>query len=169
MGGSDKSGLFTYPAYATVALEMKSKLTHSALRQFVLALLLLFSALPSIQAVFACDLMGGKMQTVCCCKGDQGAAGCEKGGGCSIHKATPASGCCKVSYLYQPATNANAVPAAQSFQPLLSNTLQHLPALLLFLPAQDVPVSLQSRSYPDFSPPWRPGTQTYLLTHRLRI
>jgi len=165
----DKSSLFMRPAYVTVAFEMKSKLAHSALRQFVLTLLLLFSALPSIQAVFACDLMGGKTQTVCCCKGHQGEAGCEKGGGCSVHKAAPTSGCCEVSYLYQPATNANAVPASQSFQSLLSDTPQPLPALLSFLPAQDVPVSLQSGPYPDLSPPWRPGTQTYLLTHRLRI
>jgi len=171
MGRPDKSGsgLFTYPGYVTVAPEMKSKLPHSALRQFVLTLLLLFSALPSIQAVFACDLMGGKMQTVCCCKGHQGAAGCEKGGGCSIHRAASASSCCKVSYLYQPETNANAVPASQSFQPLLSDALQHLPALLSSSPAHAVPVSLQSGLYSNLPPPWRPGTQTYLLTHRLRI
>lgn|GEM_PF-1257350 len=161
--------LFTFPAYATVALEMKGKLTHSALRQFVLALLLLFSALPSIQAVFACDLMGGKMQTACCCKGHQGAAGCEKGGGCSAHKATPVSDCCEVSYLYQLGTNASAVPASQSFQTLLSDAPQPLPALLSSLPAHDVPNGLQSGPYSDLSPSWRPGTQTYLLTSRLRI
>jgi len=168
MAGPDKSGLFTHPAYVTVAFEMKGKLTHSTLRQFVLVLLLLFSALPSIQAVFACGLMGGKMQTACCCKGHQGEAGCEEGGGCSVHT-TSASDCCEVSYHYQPGTDASAVPVSQSFQTLLSDVPQPLPALLSILPAYDVPVSLQSGSYPDLSPLWRPGTQTYLLTHRLRI
>ena len=163
-----KRSLFTSPPYATVALEMKGKLAHSAVRQFVLTLLLLFSALPSIQAVFACDLMGGKVQTVCCCRGHQGAAGCEKGGGCSVHHGNaPVSNCCAVSYLYQP--GANAVPISQTFQSLLSATPQPLPALLSSFLAHDVPVNLQSGSYFNLSPSWRPGTQTYLLTHRLRI
>ncbi len=161
--------MFTHRAYVTVASEMKDNLAHSALRQFVLTLLLLSSVLPSIQSVFACDLMGGKIHAVCCCKGHQGAEGCEKGGGCSIHNAAPASGCCKVSYLYQPVTNASAVPASQSFQSLFPDAPQPMPALLSVLPAHDAPVSLQSGPYPNLSPPWRPGTQTYLLTHRLRI
>jgi len=165
----DKRRLFTYPVYVTVASEMKGKSAHSAIRQFILALLLLSFALPSIQSVFACTRMGGKVNTVCCCKAYHGAPGCEKGGGCSVHNDTPASDCCKVSYLYQPVTSASAVPASHPFQSLLYNAPQLLPALLSSLPAHDAPVSLQSGPYPDLSPPWRPGTQTYLLTNRFRI
>jgi len=154
---------------AIVQLVMKGKLAHSVLRQFVLTLLLLSSVLPSVKTVFACDLMGGKMQTVCCCKAHQSETGCKMGGGCSLHNDTPASDCCKVSHLYQPLTSASALPEAQAFQSVLHDVPQPQAVLLSMLLAYEIPVSLQSGSYSNLSPPWRSGAQTYLLTNRLRI
>ncbi|MDX8410256.1 MAG: hypothetical protein R8K46_00075 [Mariprofundaceae bacterium] len=147
---------------------MKGKMAHYALRQFVLALLLLSSALPSIQTVFACDLMEG-IQLVCCCEG-QDAMGCDMGGGgCDTKDAIPVSGCCEVTYVYQPVIDAVALPGLLAFQLLTLDAPQPPPALLSSLFSNDLGISLQTGPYLHPSPPWRLGTKIHLLTSRLRI
>ena len=166
----NKRKLFNSPAYATLALEMKGKLAHSAiLRQLVLTLLLLSSTLPSIQSVFACNHMDGMIQVTCCCEGSE-AMGCDMGGGgCDANEAIPVSGCCEVTDVYQPVIDAVALPGSHSFQLLMLDAPQPPPALLSSLFSYDLGLNLQASPYLNPSPPWRLGTKTYLLTNRLRI
>lgn len=163
------SRLFLSLAYATVAFDMKGMLAHSALRQFVMALLLLSSALPSIQSAFACRLMDGKLQIVCCCKGKDAMKGCKMGGGgCDANEVMP-KGCCDITYVYQPLIDAVALPGSHAFQFLILDAPQSPPALLSSLLSPEPGISLQTGLYHDPAPPRGHGTKTYLITQRLRI
>ncbi|WP_072659973.1 hypothetical protein [Mariprofundus micogutta] len=148
----------------------KGKLVHSFLRQFVLLTLLLSSTLPSIQTVFACDFMDGKVQTVCCCEGPEAMMDCETGGGgCDTNEAIPASGCCEVTDVYQPVLDAVALPGSHSFQLLMLDAPQPPPVLLSSLLSHGMGVRFQDAPFLYSFPPWGSGTNTYLLTSRLRI
>jgi len=148
---------------------MKGKVAHSFLRQFVLLTLLLSSTLPSIQTVFACNLMDGKIQTVCCCKGHNAMQGCEKGGGgCDANEAISSTGCCTVTDVYQPLADAVVLPGLHVAQ-LLVQDMPQPPALLSSLLSHDMGIRFQYAPDLYSSPPWGSGTNTYLLTSRLRI
>ncbi len=155
-------------ACTNVAFMVKGRLTHSFLRQFVLLTLLLSSVLPSIQSVFACNLMGGKIQTVCCCKGPNAMQGCEMGGGCHANEAASSTGCCTATDVYQPLVDAVALPGLHASQ-LLAADFPQPPALFSSLLSHDLGIRFENTPYHYSPPPWGSGSNTYLITNRLRI
>lgn len=115
--------------------------------------------------VFACELMDGAPQSVCCC-GDRMMDGCALGGGCDIHSATRPVACCEIS-LEEPAAYS-AAPAAQNHAVALLEAPQPPPLLPpLFIYGDPGEGSLSS-SIPLAMPFWLAGADTYLLTLRLR-
>lgn len=135
-------------------------------RRFVAATVMVLGLFTQFQVVFACELMDGKVQYVCCCD-EPGSMGCAMGGGCHDSRDTQTQNCCAVSY--EPMPNATAIaPESHSLQVLLLDAPQPPP----------IPVS---SDIPEFSPdnhalrfthalaPHVAGTDTYLLTNRFRI
>ncbi len=123
-----------------------------------------------LKTVFACELMDGKAQSVCCCnEPDDMSKGCTIGGGCqdqALAPTTPAD-CCEVSYREAPIAKA-AAPAAASIQVLVLNAPQPPPIPAAFDIAPFTPVGHTPR-LTRFLPPRVTGTDTYLLTNRFRI
>lgn len=126
----------------------------------------LFTGLFSqLQAVFACELMGGGERYVCCCD-EQSDEGCAMGGGCQDQLATPDTNCCSVSYQPLPGSDA-IVSDSHAQQVVLLEAPQPPPALLLSLtvlnpPGNTLPIFFSSTTSP-------PGNLIYLLTRRLRV
>ena len=138
-------------------------------RVSMLAVLLLGLFAP-VQMVFACELMAGTTQYVCCC--DQpmdGKMACAMGGGCQdlLPAAVSESDCCEVSY--QAASHAQAVsPGMAGLQVLLLDASQPPP-----LPVSSVVEGVFPSAYfvrsTHLSTRLASGRDVYLKTLRLRI
>lgn len=143
---------------------------NPSFRRFVAATLMFLGLFSQVQMAFACDLMGGKVQSVCCCDepGDM-SKGCAMGGGCQDQAPGPAASmdCCQVSYQEAPSATATA-PGTGNIQVLLLDAPQPPPIPVSFAIAQCIQASHTPR-FTRFSPPWVAGNDTYLLTNRFRI
>lgn len=143
---------------------------NPSFRRFVVATLVFLGLFSQFQMVFACELMDGKIQSVCCCDepGDM-SNGCDMGGGCQdqVPGSATSIDCCKVSYQEAPSAKATP-PGSASIQVLLLDAPQPPPIpvsfeITLFTPASHTPRLTR------FLPPRVAGTDTYLLTNRFRI
>ncbi|MEE9158451.1 MAG: hypothetical protein V3U60_08710, partial [Gammaproteobacteria bacterium] len=142
-------------------------LRHKRLRRLIAALFLLTGLVSQTQTLFACDLMDGKTQTVCCC-GDEHLDGCTMGGSCTTHNGSSSGGCCDVAFENMPNVAAaspvsldspfNLFKASQSTSVVLPDTIARIAAV-----AGRARFSAAASSF-NFG-----GTQTYLLTSRLRL
>jgi len=138
-------------------------------RLSMLAVLIL-GLFAQVQMVFACELMAGKAQYVCCC--DQpvdGKMGCAMGGGCQDLSPAPlpASDCCEVSY--QAAPHVQAVsPGSASLQVLLLDASQPPPLPVSFVVEGLFPSAHFVQSTHLSTRP-AAGRDVYLKTRRLRI
>ncbi|HSH42286.1 MAG TPA: hypothetical protein VK973_09215 [Arenicellales bacterium] len=139
-------------------------------RHFIVAVAIFVGLFAQFQAVLACELMGGKVQSVCCCDepGDM-SKGCAMGGGCQDQApgSATAMDCCAVSYQEAPSAKA-APPGVANIQVLLLDAPQPPPIPASFHVPEFPPVDYAPR-YTRFVPPWVAGTYTYLLTNRFRI
>ncbi len=133
----------------------------------VIAAYLFMGLFSQFQTVFACELMDGKVMTVCCCHEPAG-TGCEMGGGCSDQQGTLNSDCCQISYQKVPGTTA-LVSESHAQQVMLLVAPQPPPALLLLLTALGPPDPRLVLFGPAALPPGPPGNLTYLLTRRIRV
>lgn len=137
------------------------------LRPTLAAVILLTAFFVQSQTVFACELLGGSLRTVCCC-GEEVASGCTQGGGCESPTASDAADCCDVS-LDVPGSVAAAVSVTANPVAMLLDRPQPSPATL------SAPLALRDpsgdrRSIPGHhaSPDWLAGSDIYLLTSRFR-
>ncbi len=137
-------------------------------RRFVIATVVFLGLFTQFQMVFACELMDGKAQYVCCCDepGDM-AMGCTMGGGCGNGAPMAGMNCCQVSYQDNPAAKATT-PGSPSLQVLLLDAPQPPPIPVSFDAPDFVPQSNVVR-FAAIPPPPLAGTDTYLLTNRFRI
>ncbi len=95
--------------------------------------------------------------------------GCEMGGGgCNANEAISSTGCCTITDVYQPLVDAVALPGLHASQ-LFAADIPQPPALLASLLSHNMGIRFEDAPYLYSSPPWGSGTNTYLLTSRLRI
>lgn len=136
-------------------------------RRLVAATFLLTGLLTQMQAVYACDLMNSRPSTACCCSTEM-ADGCALGGGCAQSPAPASPGCCDITLEAPP--SLNAAPVAPSHAVALPDAHQPAPALPSYYSHELT--SLQkphTAVHCDGPPTWLAGTDTYLITLRLRI
>ncbi|MDZ7752903.1 MAG: hypothetical protein U5S82_14900 [Gammaproteobacteria bacterium] len=121
------------------------------------------------QQIFACTLMDGEYRACCCDEDNAMDDGCPLGGGCPGDTAglVPTMDCCEISHQAVPGMEALSTdPASQLL--LLLDAPQPPPVAVMPAGAEPQPFG---RS--PFEPPYLParvsGTDTYFLTHRLRV
>ncbi len=138
------------------------------LRRTIATVFLLTGFFAQVQTVFACEILDGTPRSVCCC-GEQMADGCAMGGGCAMPTQSPSTDCCEVS-VEKPASLSATGPVTQSHTVMLLDAPQP-PLAVLPTPFTPIDPSLDIRSilYRNTSLVWLAGTQTYLVTSRLRI
>ena len=133
------------------------------------ALLLVLALATPFQQIFACTLMEGEYRACCCDEGAVMDDGCPMDGGCEDDKRALASpvDCCEMAHEAVPGMEALAAdPASQLL--LLLDAPQ--PPPLAAIPAGAEPwAPIDSPFEPPYASARAPGTDTYLLTHRLRI
>lgn len=142
-----------------------TRFRHLQFHRLVAVALLLTGLLT--QTLFACELTDDKAQAVCCC-GEQVADGCEVGGGCITHDNTlTVADCCQVSVENAADITLSATISLKS-QNKLDAGQPPPPALL----SSVIPIKLPAyavaliRTVPFLK---TSGTNTYLVTNRLRI
>ena len=135
------------------------------LRRLVAAAFLFTIIASPLQVVFACDLIDGQVSRICCC-GDQMGDGCTTGSDCDISSAQAGYNCCQISF-----DDSSSVSATSGSH---SNTVHPPddPQPRLPLPGTANPRLLTSPTqlalHTPVDPSWHRGTQTYLVTLRLR-
>lgn len=135
--------------------------------QFVMASILLVGLLSPFQTVFACELMDGKTQYVCCCdEAGEISKGCAVGDSRQNQLPMAEGDCCEVSYL--PAPGSTAIAQQQQAQLLLLDAPQP-PPLPAYFAFQTILTPNGLILYITDSSPPAIGTRTYLLTNRFRI
>lgn len=135
----------------------------------VVVLFLLTGLSSQFQVVFACDLMGGQPQPVCCC-GEEMLDGCEMGGGCGMDENHHLySDCCEVSVDDLSDVSLGG-PTSTASQVVLQNAPQP-PPLALFTAVSKPQLKFGGAFLPFHYPTNRPlaGTEIYLVTQRFRI
>lgn len=149
---------------------------NSSLRRFVVATTLFLGLFTQFQAVFACELKDTKLQFFCCCDeagempiDNDMSMECDMGGGCNDPAGPVSSGmnCCEASY--QPAPSATAIVSELNEQLVLLLDEPQPPPILTSFDLQTIPASSQTAYFPTDTLSRVTGTQTYLLTQRLRI
>lgn len=138
-------------------------------RWLATALLVVLALATPFQQIFACTLMDGEYRACCCDEGAVVEDGCPMGGGCADDErgSAPAMDCCEVSHQAVPGMEAlTAEPASQL---LLSLDAPQPPPVAAILTGAEpwAPVPFPFEPRPLSAPV--PGTDTYLLTHRLRV
>lgn len=135
-------------------------------RRLVAAALLLTGLLAQTQALFACDLTDSKPQAVCCC-GDQVTAGCEIGGGCKTHDdALTIADCCEVSLenVFDVTLSATVLSSSQNNLNARPPPVALLTPVILIVTSANTAALIHTVPFLKTS-----GTNTYLITNRLRI
>lgn len=139
-------------------------------RQRLVLATLFMGLFSQFQMVFACELMDGKTQYVCCCdEAGNMSKGCAMGGGCQhqMPDSAMASGCCEVSYQQAPSAKATT-PGSTGLQVLLLDAPQPPPMPASF-DILEFALASGALRFTRFVPPRVAGTNTYLLTNRFRI
>ncbi len=139
---------------------------NPSFRRIVIAISLFMGLFSQFQTVFACELMSGVAQYICCCD-EPGAMGCEKGGACHDQSGAGGEDCCTVSY-QQVLGSIAIAPASHAQQVLLLNAPQPPPIPVSF-DFQNVPPANHATRIANSLPPPVAGIDTYLLTNRFRI
>jgi len=138
--------------------------------QRAMGIALLFTALFSqIQLLYACDLIDGEPQQVCCC-GEHDSATCPMADNCGMHGNTAATQCCDVSYdVVTDASIMNCTSTADCLTLLLDGPQP--PPVIEF--KQVLPTSVQCLSQlslcADECLQFNLSKPTYFLTRRLRL
>ena len=91
--------------WAKVPADNDNMVWNPLFRQRLVLATLFMGLFSQFQMVFACELMDGKTQYVCCCdEAGNMSKGCAMGGGCQhqMPDSAMASGCCEVSYQQAP-------------------------------------------------------------------
>ena len=124
-------------------------------------LLLVWAALLVPKALFACDLMEGKVQSTCCC--ELKSTGCEQGGDCKGHNTAATSSCCDISY----AATATATADDSQNYPVTKPKYPEVTAL----PPDALSLAIKPNWARQLPPIFRflpSGKQLYLTTARFR-
>ncbi|WP_152485932.1 hypothetical protein [Methylohalobius crimeensis] len=140
-------------------------LDHSSFRRIVIVLLVLAGLGAPLRTVFACQLMDGRKQYVCCCHEE---GHCKHGGGCPHRKPEGPTGCCDVAHEIADDGLASA-PADHVFQVLLLEAPRPPPAAPTPSIALLQPPPLPNPRWRADPPAWCAGSRTYLVTQRFRI
>ncbi len=138
---------------------------NSFLRRLVAGVFLFTIIATPLQAVFACDLVDGQVSRTCCC-GDQMSGACAMGGGCDLSSAQAGSSCCQVSFDDSSSITATPNSHPKTFHPP-DDPQPQFPYFSLVNPPQLPHKDLFALNIP-LDPSWHRGTQTYLVTLRLR-
>lgn len=128
----------------------------------------LFLLFMQTHVLYACDLMGGGPQTVCCCDQEAITDGCDMGGGCATHERYTSGDCCEV--IIEPATSSVSASSSPVGQLVTMLDAPQPPPSVVTVTAADfvTPANTLPRSNLNDPPPWLTGTHTYLITGRFR-
>lgn len=139
-------------------------LSNPSFRRAVIALLILAGLFAPLRTVFACQLMEGRKQYVCCCHGQEDKC---RHGGCPHDQSGEQAGCCDVSH--EIAADASASPEGCAVQVLLLEAPRPPPAASI--PSIVLPQTLlvHVSLWRADPPAGRAGSRTYLVTRRFRI
>ena len=138
------------------------------LRRRVVMIFLLTGLIAQVQAVYACGLMDNPPSSACCC-GAEMTDGCTLGGGCSESAMPVSPDCCNITLDTPP--SLTAAPVTPSHVVALLDTPQPPAALppLSYSYGLDPPAASHAAVFGIGPPIWLAGTDTYLITLRLRI
>lgn len=141
----------------------------STIRWLTTALLMVLALATPFQQIFACTLMDGEYRACCCDEGAVMDDGCPMGGGCGDEKArvAPPMDCCEVSHQAVPGMEALSTDLASRLL-LLLDAPQPPPVAAVSADTEPRP-PIHSPCEPPYASARVPGTDTYLLTHRLRV
>lgn len=147
------------------------KIRYPLSHRLVLAWIVLATLIVQTHTVFACTVMAGVTQKLCCCD-DEGKGFCSAGSVCIDHRASDAADCCATFTQTVPVLESDA-PLAMQIDLLLIRAAQAPPPYPILPIAHSTFIS---NTHPNriFSTSFllvpRPaGTRTFLQTLRLRI
>ncbi|MFV1996435.1 MAG: hypothetical protein ACC641_00355 [Acidiferrobacterales bacterium] len=131
--------------------------------------LLLIALFLQVQTAFACNLMEGKVQAICCCD-TQMEKGCSSGGGCESNASVAQGDCCQIVVSTPTAESATSAMVAKAILdrsdiPQPDSSHASLP-MIPGTPPSTRPVIAAIGSNPT---PWLAGKNTYLVTLRIRV
>lgn len=140
-------------------------------RRLFLAWIVLATLVVQSHTVFACTIMAGVTQNLCCCD-DEGSGPCGAGGTCIDHREFNAADCCATFSQIIPILESD-VPVAAQIDLLLINAPQAPPPFPTLPIAHSTfishAVSNHVLSTTFLFAPRPAGTRTFLQTLRLRI
>lgn len=147
------------------------KIRHPLFHRLVLAWIVLATLIVQTHTVFACTVMAGVTQKLCCCD-DEGKGFCSGGGVCIDHRASDATDCCATFSQTVPILESDA-PLAAQIDLLLIDAAQAPPPYPVLPIAHSAFIShiLPNRIFSTafLLVPRPAGTRTFLHTSRLRI
>lgn len=139
------------------------------LRRIAALALLLAGGLIQAQTVFACTITGAQANTACCCEGENTSQNCHSSSTCvDANNASQPTPCCTVSVQIPDHLTASVAAPDRHAVDLL-DAPQPPPALPELLAVVIELDSTSTLTAPDMSAPATVGSNTYLITHRLRL
>lgn len=150
-------------------------ISNPLFRRFTAAILMFVGLFAQFQLVFACEETDGQPKAVCCCDEQSEmsgmSGGCDSGEGCQDRAGPPVPNpteCCDVSYAPVPSATATAA-GWHSQKVLLLDGPQPPPPIPAAFALLDFSHTRSLLCFSPAPPPLVAGTNTYLLTKRLRI